>query len=158
MSRRRNTPEERLRAVEDYLSGKRSSTQICQDLKLKSRHNIQEWVWLYQKHGEEAFVAREGNKSYSEQLKIAAVEEYLSEGGSVRYICAKYNISSTQTLRNWIKQYNSNIKLTDYDPKPEVYMAAARRKTTQKAEMLFALSFLCQKSNCTLGKQKFLDK
>ena len=59
MSRRRNTPEERLRAVEDYLSGKRSSTQICQDLKLKSRHNIQEWVWLYQKHGEEAFVARE---------------------------------------------------------------------------------------------------
>ena len=130
MSRRRNTPEERLRAVEDYLSGKRSSTQICQDLKLKSRHNIQEWVWLYQKHGEEAFIAREGNKSYSEQLKIAAVEEYLSEGGSVRYICAKYNISSTQTLRNWIKQYNSNIKLTDYDPKPEVYMAAARRKTT----------------------------
>ena len=130
MSRRRNTPEERLRAVEDYLSGKRSSTQICQDLKLKSRNNIQEWVWLYQKHGEEASVAREGNKSYSEQLKIAAVEEYLSEGGSVRYLCAKYNISSTQTLRNWIKQYNSNIKLTDYDPKPEVYMAAARRKTT----------------------------
>ena len=130
MSKRKNTPEERLNAVQDYLSGKRSATQICQDLKLKSHQNIQEWVWLYQKHGEEAFIAREGNKSYSEQLKIAAVEEYLSAGGSVRSICAKYNISSTQTLRNWIKQYNSNIKLTDYDPKPEVYMAAARRKTT----------------------------
>lgn len=130
MSRRRNTPEERLSAVQDYLSGKRSAAQICQDLKLKSRQNIQEWVWLYQEHGEEAFVAREGNKSYSEQLKMAAVEEYLSAGGSTRFICAKYNISSKETLRRWIKQYNSNIKLTDYDPKPEVYMAAARRKTT----------------------------
>lgn len=130
MSRKRNTPEERLSAVQDYLSGKRSAAQICQDLKLKGHQNIQEWVWLYQEHGEEAFVEREGNKSYSEQLKITVVEEYLSAGGSTRSICAKYNISSTRTLRNWIKQYNSNMKLTDYDPKPEVYMAAARRKTT----------------------------
>ena len=130
MSRKRNTPEERLSAVQDYLSGKRSAAQICQDLRLKNHQNIQEWVWLYQEHGEEAFVVREGNKSYSEQLKIMAVEEYLLGEGSTRFICAKYNISSTQTLRDWIKQYNSNIKLTDYDPKPEVYMAAARRKTT----------------------------
>ena len=48
----------------------------------------------------------------------------------MRYICAKYKIPSKETLRDWIKQYNSNMKLTDYDPKPEVYMAAARRKTT----------------------------
>ena len=130
MSRKRNTPEERLSAVQDYLSGKRSTAQICQDLRLKSHQNIQEWVWLYQEHGAEAFVVQERNKSYSEQLKITAVEEYLLGKGSTRFICAKYNISSTKTLRNWIKQYNSNMKLTDYDPKPEVYMAAARRKTT----------------------------
>ena len=130
MSRRRNTPEERLRAVQDYLSGKRSAVQICQDLKLKSHQNIQEWVWLYQEHGDGAFTELKGNKTYSKELKTLAVEEYISGGGSTRYICAKYNISSTKQLRNWLKQYNSNMKLTDYDPKPEVYMAAARRKTT----------------------------
>ena len=130
MPRRRNTPEERLRAVEDYLSGKRSAIQICQDLKLKSHQNIQEWVWLYQEHGERAFIEHKGNKSYSKELKTQAVEEYISGGGSTRYICAKYNISSRQTLKDWIKKYNSDIKLKDYDPKPEVYMATARRKTT----------------------------
>ena len=130
MSRRRNTPEERLRAVHDYLSGKRSAVQICQDLKLKDHQNIQEWVWLYQEHGESAFIERNGNKTYSKELKILAVEEYISGGGSTRYICTKYNISSKRTLQNWIKQYNSDMKLSDYDPKPEVYMAAAKRKTT----------------------------
>lgn len=130
MSRRRTTSEERLKAVDDYLSGKRSAAQICQDLKLKCHQNIQEWVWLYQEHGETALLEQKGNKSYTKEQKILAVEEYISGGGSTRYICAKYNISSRQTLKDWIKQYNSNMKLTDYDPKPEVYMAAARRKTT----------------------------
>lgn len=130
MSRRRNAPEERLKAVHDYLSGKRSAVQICQDLKLKGHQNIQEWVWLYQEHGESAFIERKGNKSYSKELKILAVEEYISGGCSTRSICAKYNISSKCTLQNWIKQYNSDMKLSNYDPKPEVYMAAARRKTT----------------------------
>lgn len=84
MSKRKNTPEERLSTVQDYLSGKGGVAQICQDLKLKNHQNIKEWVWLYQEHGEEAFVAREGNKSYLEQIKITAVEEYLSAGGSAR--------------------------------------------------------------------------
>ena len=76
MSRRRNTPEERLRAVQDYLSGKRSAAQICQDLNLKGHQNIQEWVWLYQEHGERAFIEPKGNKTYSSELKTLAVEEY----------------------------------------------------------------------------------
>ena len=50
--------------------------------------------------------------------------------GSVDEIVAKYNISSREVLRNWIKRYNANKELKDYDPKREVYMADARRKTT----------------------------
>ena len=50
--------------------------------------------------------------------------------GSIEVLCLKYNISSCETLRNWISLYNSNIELKDYNPKPEVYMASARRKTT----------------------------
>lgn len=33
-------------------------------------------------------------------------------------------------LQNWISLYNANRELRDYDPKREVYMAEARRKTT----------------------------
>ena len=34
------------------------------------------------------------------------------------------------TLQHWISLYNSHIELRDYNPKSEVYMATARRKTT----------------------------
>ncbi len=58
------------------------------------------------------------------------VEAVLSGDGSVDDITAKYNISSRSVLRSWILKYNANIKLNDYDPKAEVYMANSRRKTT----------------------------
>ena len=69
MSRKRNTPEERLSAVQDYLSGKRSAAQICQDLRVKNHQNIQEWVWLYQEHGEEAFVGKGHQRSQDAELR-----------------------------------------------------------------------------------------
>lgn len=50
--------------------------------------------------------------------------------GSVDDIVAKYNISSRSVLRHWMKQYNDHIELKDYDPKREVYMAGARKKTS----------------------------
>ena len=51
--------------------------------------------------------------------------------GSLREICRKYHIPSDSTLRQWIKRYNSNKELRDYDPKPEVYVAM-RKKTTKE--------------------------
>ena len=54
----------------------------------------------------------------------------LNGEGSVDDIIAKYEISSRSVLRNWIKVYNANRELKDYNPKQEVYMAKARRKTT----------------------------
>ena len=32
--------------------------------------------------------------------------------------------------KRWIKRYNDHMELKDYDPKREVYMAGARRKTS----------------------------
>jgi transposase-like protein len=58
------------------------------------------------------------------------VKAVLSGEGSVDDIVAKYNISSREVLRNWIKRYNANRELKDYDPKREVYMAEARRRTS----------------------------
>jgi transposase len=58
------------------------------------------------------------------------VKAVLRGEGSVNNIVAKYNISSSSVLIRWIKRYNANKELKDYDPKQEVYMADARRKTT----------------------------
>ena len=58
------------------------------------------------------------------------MEAVLNGEGSVNDIIAQYGISSRSVLRGWIKCYNANRELKDYDPKQEVYMAAAWRKTT----------------------------
>ena len=77
-----------------------------------------------------AFQSKQGNASYSSDFKILCAEAVLSGEGSVDDIVAKYNISSRKVLRNWISMYNANRELRDYCPKPEVYMAEARRKTS----------------------------
>ena len=73
---------------------------------------------------------RAGNASYSKEFKASCVLAALRGKGSIDDIIVKYNISSHSVLRHWIKQYNDHIELKDYDPKREVYMAGARRKTS----------------------------
>ena len=73
---------------------------------------------------------RAGSASYSKEFKASCVLAVLRGEDSVDDIVAKYNISSRSVLWHWMKQYNDHIELKDYDPKREVYMAGARRKTS----------------------------
>lgn len=130
MPRTKFSEETRLKVVHAYLSGKQSLAQICAEHEHLNSQTVYDWVRKFEAHGETALLISHRNRSYSAEQKQRAVEEYLNGKGSLRDICIKYNISSTKRLRDWIKQYNSNMKLADYDPKPEVYMATARRKTT----------------------------
>ncbi len=90
------------------------------------------WVKKYKEHGAAAIVEKSRNACYSKEFKLQCVEAVIRGEGSVDDIVAKYNISDRHLLRDWIKRYNANMELKDYDPKREVYMAESRRKTTLK--------------------------
>lgn len=45
-------------------------------------------------------------RKYSTELKIAAVEAYLTGQGSQCEICKRYGISHHSCLQDWIKVYN----------------------------------------------------
>lgn len=131
MSRKiRFTPEEKEQAVIDYLDGNKSRTQICEELCISSR-TIQDWAIIYNKHGIAGFARKTRNSSYSKEFKMKVVEEYIRGEGSSIDLGARHNISPG-LLRSWVRMYNANRELKDYDPKQEVYMAEARRKTTFK--------------------------
>ena len=136
MSKPKFPPEIKIHACEDFLSGKYTSAQVCEKYgityneKNGSSTSLCVWVAKYRAVGSEAFAHSHHNKSYSSELKIQAVEEYLSGKGTILEITIKYGISDTKLFRNWISKYNANIELKSYDPKREVYMAEARRKTT----------------------------
>lgn len=75
---------------------------------------------------------RRKNKSYSKELKIRAVEDYLSGKGSMREICKKYEISSDRRLIDWISCYNGHKELGgSATRRGEIYMTKGR-KTTQE--------------------------
>ena len=123
----------KIEAAERYLRGEASAAEIAVEMKMPKTGEIRilEWAAIYRENGIEGFHLKEGNGSYTAEEKQQAVEEYLQGKGSLREICRKYHIPSDSTLRQWIKRYNSNKELRDYDPKPEVYVAM-RKKTTKE--------------------------
>ena len=124
------TVEEKISAVEDYLNGIRSVSEIMIDLSIKSTRTIRNWILAYQNGGIKALCPVTANHSYSSEFKIEMVRKYINGEGSVTDLCARYGIPAHATLQKWISLYNANRELRDYDPKREVYMAEARRKTT----------------------------
>ena len=129
MAKSPHTPEFRTKVSQEYLDGFGSYDHLAAKYDI-GRKTLQQWVAKYKIYGIEAFINKNGNASYSSEFKVMCVEAVLSGEGSVDDIVAKYNISAREVLRRWIKSYNANRELKDYNPKREVYMATARRKTT----------------------------
>ena len=72
------------------------------------------------------------NKKYSAELKIQAVEEYLSGNGSQLEICRKYGILAKSTLEVWTMRYNGHREFKERSSaQGEIYMVKGR-KTTQE--------------------------
>jgi len=99
--------EDKLRAVEDYLSGKRGSSQICFELQIHKR-SFHEWLRKYQIQGKYGLQPSGMNTCYPESLKLQSVLDYKSGLGSLSQICSKYNISNHGLLSSWIKKYNGH--------------------------------------------------
>ena len=123
------TPEKKIEIIEAYKAGKVAYSQL-QAVYGINPDTVYKWIPLYEAYGVDAFTRGKGNTSYSREFKIQCVEAYLRGDGSLNELVGKYNISSQGVLYRWILRYNANKELKDYDPKREVYMADARRKTT----------------------------
>lgn len=129
MSKSPHTTEWKIELIKKYLSGEGSYESIARAHGIGKRTLI-DWVRRYQEHGALAFYRTAGNAHYSKEFKTMCVEAVFQGEGAVDDIVAKNNISSRSVLNRWITLYNANMELKDYEPKREVYMAEARRKTT----------------------------
>ncbi len=125
------TLEQKVKACEDYLQGRKSAIQIARELNMgkQGKTIIRLWSKKYKAYGPSAFEETHSNKSYSKQFKEKVVKEYLEGKGSICDLTVKYGVSNQGTVCMWIKRYNNHIELKDYIPKREVYMAE-RRKTS----------------------------
>ena len=128
---RKYSPEDKTEIVEGYLKGEYSLYTKAHELGYKRAPGcFYRWLKVYQKHGASGLYPTQGNNTYTKEFKQIVVEEYIDGVGSAFDLAVKYKISNADILLHWFKLYNANIELRDYDPKREVYMAEARRKTT----------------------------
>ena len=129
MAKRKHSPEWMLARVNEYLSGMGSYEHIATANGI-AMDTLRQWVTMYLSLGPLVFQETKGNKRYTKEFKLMCVEAYIKGEGSLDELAARYNISDGRVLMNWVKKYNANMELKDYDPKREVYMAEARRKTS----------------------------
>ncbi len=129
MPKTKYSPELKIRIAKEYLGGEGSRESLASKYRV-GKSMVDVWAKIYREQGDAGFALRRGNRKYTSEFKKMCVEAVLRGEGSVDDIVAKYNISNRSVLRDWIMRYNANKELKDYDPKREVYMADARRKTT----------------------------
>ena len=106
MFKEKVTVEERIEAARTCADGRMSQAEAARRLGV-DKSTVREWVRRYKAGGALAFKEQEHNTVYTEEMKVAAVREYLSGKGSLREISAKYGMRSTRQLNDWIKVYNS---------------------------------------------------
>lgn len=129
MAKPKHSVEWKMAIVKKYLSGEGGYATLAEAYRI-GKTTLKDWVRKYREQGEAGFSCGIGNRHYSKEFKVTCVETVLRGEGTVDDIVAKYNISDRSVLRSWIMKYNANMELKNYEPKREVYMAEARRKTT----------------------------
>ena len=96
----------KIKTVERYLNGEIGIRQAGRELGVNHR-SIQRWISIYKSKGPVGLLDQSQNSHYSKELKLAAVNDYLNEKGSLSAICVKYGVRSEKQLTDWIKVYNS---------------------------------------------------
>ena len=105
--RKKQKPEEKVKIVIKYIAGEVSISGAAAEGGV-DRKTLQRWVMQYELEGAAAFLPNRRNHAYSPELKLQAVQEYLSGKGSQAELSKKYGLRDRRQLRNWLKVYNAH--------------------------------------------------
>ena len=94
------SPEFKRQAVEDYLSGMGSQSEICRKYHIRKRTQLQAWIQVYNAHGDFNSRKFSGGGSYMKQgrdttqeERIQIVKDCLASGKNYGEIALKYKVS-----------------------------------------------------------------
>ena len=78
-------------------------------------------------------------KKYGAELKLRAVQDYLSGKGSQREICRKYEIPVHSMLQRWISCYNGHKDFRERSgARGEIYMTKGRKTAQEERAQIVA--------------------
>lgn len=130
MSKKELSAQDKISAVMQYREGNISQRKLAEQLNV-SLSTVQQWIRNYESMGEDAFLMK-NYKSYSKELKLQAVQDYLGGQGSLNDICKKYGIRAISKLGKWIKQYNGHEELKASGTGGNIIMTKGRKTTFEE--------------------------
>lgn len=143
----RYSKEVKLEIIRKFING-----ESAKDLAIKygifgtaADDRIRKWVRKYNSLGESAFDESLSNKTYTKELKMKVIREYLLGTDSLEGLANKYNISGDEIVRKWVLKYNNGIEMRDYEPKGDVYTMKSRK--TSLEERLEIVNYVLNNKN-----------
>ena len=125
--------ELKLEIIKRYIKGE-SASALANEYNIPNSMDseIIKWANKYKELGESAFNEAIINKSYSKELKVQVIKEYLIGNCTYESLANKYNISTREIVRGWVLKYNEGIEIKDYYPKGDVYTMKSRKTTIEE--------------------------
>lgn len=105
------SPELKQKAVEEYLSGKGGQIEIAIKYNLRSERQLQNWIKVYNRHGDFNSVKQSGGgncmkqgRETTQEERIQIARECIAGGKNYGEMALKYKVSYQQ-VRNWTLRY-----------------------------------------------------
>ena len=118
--------------VERYLRDEIGVREASRIAGLTGNHTFADWVRIYRNEGPPGLLNQPHNKSYSKDLKFAAVTAYLNGEGSLDQIAERFAIRSGRQLRSWLRMYNTHGEIKSRTSGGGSYMRKARSTTPEE--------------------------
>ena len=127
-------PNLKVRLVEKYLKNEIGIREASRQAGLSSNGTevFRKWIDIYRNEGPTGLLNQKRNKYYSRELKMAAVNDYLTGKGSLQTVAARYGLRSKHPLQNWIKEYNTHGEIRSRGSGGGSYMGKTRKTTPEE--------------------------
>ena len=146
--------ETKVSAIEAYENNIGSIRMIANLFNVKET-SLKRWIANYQSQGIDGLNTKHTHAAWSKEIKILAVEDYLSGKYSLKDVCIKYQISSDSILRRWIKVYNDGHKELKSTGSGGRKPMTTARKTTFEERVEIVQFCIANSKNYGLTMEKF---
>ena len=125
------SPSEKLRAVNEVLSGKVSAEAAARAYSIHTE-TLRQWINKYEAKGDTAFLRAGHNETYSTEFKQKVVAAYLAGEGSYLELAKKYKIPAKSTVISWVSKYNGHKELKASGTGGNSLMTEGRKTTFEE--------------------------
>lgn len=125
------SPIEKLRAINEVLSGKCSVAATASAYGVHPE-SLRQWLSKYEAKGDTAFSRTGHNEPYSAEFKQKVVAAYLAGEGSYLELAQKFKIPAKSTVTSWVLKYNGHKELKASGTGGSSLMTKGRKTTFEE--------------------------